>query len=129
MTMPSPAYVYRAEVVKVFDGDTIGVIVDVGFTISHGNKREPMVFRFAGVDVYETTLRAGTTLEEKQKGLMAKAWLEQRLPSGTEVVIQSIKQDGESAKFGRYLAYVWHQGENLSEKMISLGFDKNQKAV
>jgi micrococcal nuclease len=124
MTMPQPSYIYRAEVVKVFDGDTIGVIVDLGFTSSHGNKREPMVFRFAGIDVFETTLRAGTTPEEKQKGLEAKSWLAARLPAGTEVVLQSIKQDGESAKFGRYLAYVWHDGENLSDKMASLGFGK-----
>jgi endonuclease YncB( thermonuclease family) len=125
---PVPSYTYAAEVQEVVDGDTIRVVVDLGFSASLGNKRHPMNFRFADIDVFETTLRAGTTPEEKLKGLEAKAWLSARLPVGTEVVIVSRKAEGEDAKFGRYLAVVWHQGECLNEKMVELGFEKPKKA-
>jgi endonuclease YncB( thermonuclease family) len=126
-TAPIPSYIYAAEVREVVDGDTIGVIVDLGFTSSHGNKKKPMRFRFADIDVFETSLRAGTTPEDKTKGLEAKAWLAARLPVGTEVVIVSQKAEGEDAKFGRYLAVVWHQGECLNDKMVELGFTKPKK--
>jgi endonuclease YncB( thermonuclease family) len=124
MIAPVPNYTYYAEVLEVVDGDTIGVSVSLGFTASHGNKKKPMRFRFADIDVYETTLRNGTTPEQKLKGLEAKAWLSARLPVGTEIVLVSRKAEGEDAKFGRYLAVVWHNGECINDKMVELEFTK-----
>jgi endonuclease YncB( thermonuclease family) len=127
MIAPTPNYTYYAEILEVVDGDTIGVLTSLGFTVSHGNNKKPMRFRFADIDVYETTLRAGTTPEEKIKGLEAKAWLAARLPVGTIVVLVSKKSEGEDAKFGRYLATVWHDGECINDKMVELGFTKPKK--
>lgn len=90
-----PAYCYRAEVVRVIDGDTIDVQLDVGFN-THIHKR----LRFLGIDTWE--IRGG----EREKGLAAKARLENLLAvSRNKVYVQTV-MDGEG-KYGRVLAWVW----------------------
>lgn len=123
MTAPVDNYVRAAKVTHVYDGDTIAAIVDLGYVVSIGNDRKPVRYRLANIDAFETTLRAGTTPEEKAKGIAAKAWLTERL-LGQDVTIESKKLDGEDAKFWRYLAVVWHNGECINDKMVELGFTK-----
>ena len=55
------------EVVKVVDGDTIDIIIDLGFDLT---KKERV--RLAGIDTPESRTR---DLEEKKFGLEAKAFL------------------------------------------------------
>lgn len=118
---PSVDYVYNATVTKVYDGDTLGCVVDLGFSAAIGNPKKPMVFRLSGIDAFETTLRDHTTPEQKQRGLEAKLWLTERV-LGKQIVLHS---KGEDAKFGRYLAEVWYEGESINEKMRTLGFTKS----
>ncbi len=90
-----PTYTYKAKVVKIIDGDTMDVKIDVGFN-THIFKR----IRLLGVDTWE--LRGS----EKEKGQVAKEYVEQimRICEG-EVFIQT-EMDAEG-KYGRLLAWVW----------------------
>ena len=58
-------YIYRAQLDRVVDGDTIDAMIDVGFDI-WVKKR----IRYMGIDTWESRTR---DLEEKKKGLAAKA--------------------------------------------------------
>ena len=58
------AYQFKAELIKVVDGDTIDADIDLGFDISV-HKR----IRLAGIDSPESRTR---DLEEKQRGLPLK---------------------------------------------------------
>ena len=108
-------YEYKAQCVKVVDGDTIDCVVDLGFKVNVGPER----FRLYGIDAPETTLRGDTTPEEKAAGLELKAWLKERI-EGKEVVLRTFKDD--KGKYGRYLAVVIHDGVNLNEFMFEEGW-------
>ena len=58
-------YIYRAKLDRVVDGDTVDALIDVGFDIWFKKR-----IRFMGLDAWESRTR---DLEEKQKGLAAKA--------------------------------------------------------
>ncbi len=90
-------YEYRATIIKVIDGDTVDVDIDLGFDIVIKDER----VRIAGIDTPESRTR---DLEEKKFGLAAKARVKQLL--GKNCVLQTqINKNGEDmkGKFGRIL--------------------------
>ena len=89
-----PNYVYRATVIKIVDGDTIDVELDVGFNTSIRKR-----LRFYGIDTWE--VRG----DEREKGLIAKARLTEILDQADHIYVQ-IKMD-TTGKYGRVLAIVW----------------------
>ena len=86
-------YHYKATVVRVVDGDTLYLDVDLGFFV-----RLTINVRLYGLNTPEVIGK------DREAGLKAKAYVEQTLPPGTLVVIQSYKQE----KYGRYLADLWY---------------------
>ena len=90
-------YEYRATVIKVVDGDTVDVDIDLGFGIVLSDER----VRIAGIDTPESRTR---DKEEKKFGLVAKARVKQLLGK-TCVLKTQINKDGEDmkGKFGRIL--------------------------
>ena len=94
MELQLPHYTYRATVVKVIDGDTIDVDIDVGF---HTTLRKRL--RFLGIDTWE--VRG----EEKEKGLIAKARLQEVLDQAETIYVQTVMD--ATGKYGRVLAWVW----------------------
>lgn len=90
-------YEYRATVIKVVDGDTVDVDIDLGFGIVLSDER----VRIAGIDTPESRTR---DKEEKKFGLAAKARVKQLLGK-TSVLKTQINKDGEDmkGKFGRIL--------------------------
>ena len=94
-------YNYRAKLVKVIDGDTIDAMIDVGFDIWIKKR-----IRYKGIDTWESRTR---DLEEKKKGLAAKARNKELLES---VSYKSgyfrIKSYG-TGKYGRVLADIYIQ--------------------
>lgn len=97
---------YKAKTVRVLDGDSIEVSIDLGFNIWFKE-----IVRLAGIDAPETR---GPT---KNAGLAAKSFLEALLPAGTLVTLQTQKAT-VSEKYGRYLARVILDGLDLSDHMI-----------
>lgn len=87
-------YKRNAKVRRVVDGDTIDVDVDLGF---HVYTRQRL--RLLRVDTPEVRGK------EREEGLKYKAFVEYRLPVGSNVIVQSYK----TGKYGRYLAEVWYQ--------------------
>jgi micrococcal nuclease len=90
-------YEYRATIVKIIDGDTVDVDIDLGFGIVLSDER----VRIAGIDTPESRTR---DKEEKKFGLAAKARVKQLLGK-TCVLKTQINKNGEDmkGKFGRIL--------------------------
>lgn len=90
-------YEYRATIRRWVDGDTVDLDIDLGFGIVYANQR----VRLFGIDAFESRTR---DLQEKQKGLAAKDFVERMAPNGTQVILRSLK-DGKG-KFGRILGEI-----------------------
>lgn len=86
---------YNFKLVKVVDGDTIDVDIDLGFGVWLRNQR----IRMMGIDTPESRTR---DLEEKKFGLIAKEKLIQLLANAS--CLKTYKD--EKGKFGRILADV-----------------------
>jgi len=86
---------YSAEVIRIVDGDTLDAEIDIGFDV-FVKKR----IRLFGIDTWESRTK---DLEEKKKGLAAKARLEELLhKNGNKFLLQS----HELGKYGRVLGSI-----------------------
>jgi micrococcal nuclease len=103
------------EVKNVVDGDTIDVIIDLGFDILFSSR-----VRLAGIDTPESRT---TDKAEKALGLEAKEYLKKHLKDAKSVVIRTEKMDS-SEKYGRILGWVYVNGESesINNKMINDGY-------
>ena len=107
------------EVVKVIDGDTIDVVIDLGFDLY---KKERV--RIAGVDTPEKRTRDA---EEKALGIDATVWmqtqLQEALDSDSDLIIRT-ELEGGFGKYGRLLGwlYVGDANVSLNEQMIEDGY-------
>ncbi len=91
-------YHYKAQVVSVYDGDTIRVFIDQGLgQWNRGLGGKGVSIRFCGIDAPE---RRG---EEKVEGLKARDYLLTLIPPGSEVLIHTVKK----GKYGRFLGTIW----------------------
>jgi len=109
-------YEYRVKkVLKIVDGDTIDVDIDLGFNVSFTQR-----VRLAGIDSPESRT---TDLKEKALGLEVKEYLKHLLENAEDIVIQTEKPDS-SEKYGRILGWLFINDDDMSlnEKMISEGY-------
>ena len=109
-------YEYFVEEVKnVVDGDTIDVVIDLGFDILFASR-----VRLAGIDTPESRT---TDKAEKALGIEAKEYLKKQLKDAKSVVIRTEKLDS-SEKYGRILGWVYVNGESesVNNKMINDGY-------
>lgn len=105
---------YRvAEVTKIVDGDTIDVIIDLGFDILYKNR-----VRLFGIDTPESRT---ANAEEKVRGLLSKKFLEDHFKSSKKIVIKTHKGE-ETGKFGRILGEIFIDGVNINQKMCDEGY-------
>ena len=103
-------YEYKSRVIKVVDGDTIDVDIDLGFDIILSNQR----IRLKGIDTPESRTR---DLEEKKFGLLAKEMVESYCPVGSTVTLRTSKD--ERGKFGRILGdFIIY--DSVSDSWVSL---------
>ena len=89
-------YEYSCKIVKVIDGDTVDVDIDLGFELWLKKQR----IRLYGVDTPESRTR---DLVEKKYGLAAKAFVQKFLPVGSKQVLRTELDD--RGKFGRILGH------------------------
>jgi micrococcal nuclease len=109
-------YEYRVKkVLKVVDGDTIDVDIDLGFNVSYTQR-----VRLAGIDTPESRTK---DLKEKALGLEVKDYLSAKLKDAKVVVIKTELPDS-SEKYGRILGwlYVDEASISLNELMIKEGY-------
>ena len=109
-------YEYRVKkVLKVVDGDTIDVDIDLGFDISFTSR-----VRLAGIDTPESRT---TDKMEKALGLEVKKKLGELVASAKTIVIKTEKPDS-SEKYGRILGWLYLDGAEMSvnEALIAGGY-------
>jgi micrococcal nuclease len=109
-------YEYRVKkVLKIVDGDTIDVDIDLGFDISFTSR-----VRLAGIDTPESRT---TNKEEKVLGLEVKDRLKNLISTANTVVIRTEKPDS-SEKYGRILGWLFLDGaeKSVNEALIADGY-------
>jgi micrococcal nuclease len=106
---------YVRKVENVVDGDTIDVLIDLGFDILFQSR-----VRLAGIDTPESRTK---DLAEKALGLESKEYLKKHLKDAKSVVIKTEKMDS-SEKYGRILGWVYINGDtvSLNDMMINDGY-------
>ena len=106
-------YHYKAKVLRVVDGDTYDMEVDLGFGIKFNAR-----FRLNGIDTPETWRPKSEA--EREHGERATARVKE-LIEGKEATIYSYKL----GIYGRYSADVFDErGESLAEILKREGFEK-----
>jgi micrococcal nuclease len=121
MAAPKP-YHYNAELVRVVDGDTIIVNIDLGFDIILKNK----TLRLSKIDSYESKIntrakkqstKLGISIDEViSRGKSGKEWLVEYLKN-KPIIVNTIETDS----FGRWLAIVYVGDEELNNKLLMEG--------
>jgi endonuclease YncB( thermonuclease family) len=88
-------YIYKAELIRVVDGDTVDLIIDLGFDTLRKER-----FRLYGVDAPEMNTA---------KGKEAKAWLIGVLGPYGAIYVQTIQlaTKAKRDKYGRFLAVLY----------------------
>ena len=95
-------YEYRVKIIKVVDGDTVDVDIDLGFGVWLKKQR----IRLFGIDTPESRTR---DKEEKKYGKAASAFLKDHLKIGVPHL--RTYKDGKG-KFGRILGEFWVEEHN-----------------
>lgn len=109
-------YEYRVkQVLRVVDGDTIDVDIDLGFDISFTSR-----VRLAGIDTPESRT---TDKKEKALGLEVKQRLKEILSKSSSLVIRTEKPDS-TEKYGRILGWLFIDGaeKSINEGLIADGY-------
>jgi micrococcal nuclease len=106
---------YVRKVENVVDGDTIDVLIDLGFDILFSSR-----VRLAGIDTPESRTK---DLKEKALGLESKEYLKKALKDAKSVVIKTEKMNS-TEKFGRILGWIYVNGDtvSLNDMMINDGY-------
>lgn len=105
-------FIYNCKINKVLDGDTVLVDIDLGFNIILSNQK----IRLAGIDTPESRT---TNKEEKERGMLSKKKLSEKLPIGSYQKIQTLKSENVDDKFGRILGvFIIEDGSSLNQWMI-----------
>ena len=88
-------YIYKAELIRVVDGDTVELIIDLGFDTSRKER-----FRLYGIDAPEMNTAEGKA---------AKAWLREALQPLEAIYVQTIQLSTKAKrdKYGRFLAVLY----------------------
>jgi micrococcal nuclease len=95
-------YEYKAEVLSIYDGDTMNVLIDLGLNIKVKKQ-----LRLYGIDTPE--LRG----IEKEYGILARDYVRRMIPIGSKILVAT--QRDSTGKYGRLLADVWFTDDVLGE--------------
>tara|TARA_R110000868_G_scaffold207421_2_gene456441 strand:- start:593 stop:1036 length:444 start_codon:yes stop_codon:yes gene_type:complete len=105
-------YEYKAKIVRVIDGDTVDIDIDLGFGVMIVKER----VRIMGIDTPESRTRDKV---EKLFGLASKVRLKELLGKGAKLVCKKYDAKG---KFGRILGdFELEDGRLVTDIMISEG--------
>jgi micrococcal nuclease len=98
-------YIYKASLIRVVDGDTVELMINLGFDTSRRER-----FRLYGVDAPEMNTAAGKE---------AKAWLVGVLGPYEAIYVQTIQLETKAKrdKYGRFLAVLYDELPTLVPTM------------
>jgi micrococcal nuclease len=108
-------YTYRATPVKIVDGDTCDLDIDLGFYTHLVTQR----FRLYGINAPELHSKKA---KERALALKARLRVAELLPFGQNVTIESLKATPEREKYGRWLAIIVNaDGINVNDTLVAEG--------
>ena len=114
-------YDYRCKIVRVVDGDTVDVDIDLGFGAWLHKER----VRLYGIDTPESRTR---DLEEKKYGLIAKQKIKDFMPVDSMQTLVTVKD--KAGKFGRILGkFLIYDKKTDSEMTINDWMIREHHAV
>ena len=114
-----PQYIYHnVNVVRVIDGDTLVLEIDLGFGLTYKD-----TFRLNRINAPEIKGK------QRELGLKVKYYIEARFgiyssPDESNYSLKDISdyitkiQTFKKGKYGRYLCEVWVGGKNLSDELV-----------
>jgi len=102
-------YEYGCTVTRVVDGDTVDVVLDLGFSILHKCR-----VRLYGIDTPESRTR---DKDEKVRGKLAAKFLKDAIDNGKKVILRTKLKDSKG-KYGRVLGEVVVDDININVSMI-----------
>ena len=111
-------YRYRCKILKVIDGDTVDVDIDLGFGVWMHKER----VRVHGIDTPESRTRDKV---EKGFGNASKEFVKKQLPVGSTQVLLTVRDrsgDDKRGKFGRILGDFQLEKTKLTNIMLSEGY-------
>lgn len=103
----TPAYRYRAELIRIIDADTLKLRVDLGFGVW-----AVVTVRVRGIDTPELRTPEGDA---------AKAAVVRLFESAPAIVITTYK---DQQTFARWVADVWIDGELFADRLRADGWAK-----
>ena len=98
-------YNYNANIISVYDGDTVTANFDLGFYTKFTEKK----IRLYGINTPE--LRG----ESREAGLISRDWLRERV---LHKLIQVKTFKDSTGKYGRYLGELFVKDENLNQLLL-----------
>lgn len=113
-------YIYKSIVVRIVDGDTIDLDIDLGFYCWLKKQR----VRLKEIDTPEIRTR---DLEEKKYGKLATKFVENFCPVGTTVYLKSTL--GDTGKFGRLLGDIYKLDDHTHSNSLNDALLKARHAV
>ena len=114
-------YEYKCKIVRVVDGDTVDVDIDLGFGMWMHKER----IRLHGIDTPESRTR---DLVEKKFGLEAKKMVETYMPVGSIQTLVTVQD--KAGKFGRILGkFKIYDGKEDRQTTINEWMIENHYAV
>ncbi len=111
-------YHYKAKVERIIDGDTIDVVIDLGFKITTYQR-----IRLANINTPETYIVKKDS-EEYKKGVISRLYVEQRIAANhNEIELQTEKI---TEKYGRYIGIIWlaDSTTTLNDELVEKGLAK-----
>ena len=108
-------YTYHATVDRVVDGDTIDLIIDLGFKITTNQR-----IRLRGINTPET-YNVKKDSEEYKAGMKAKEYVLKRMEENQNHVI--IETEKDIGKYGRYIGIIRmaDSNESLNDELVNKG--------
>lgn len=107
-------YLYFADVIRWVDGDTVELIIDMGFDFTFGKTDKPIVGRLVPIDTPE---RGEVNYKE------ATTFSKEHAPEGTKCLVRTIKVKGKlKDNFGRYFVIIYSlEGISVNDGLLASG--------
>lgn len=102
---PEPNYVFRAELVRVVNGNSVAMNIDLGFGVWVHNQTLTLL----------DTEASGPDEAEKEKSQERTGRLRELLTESTDIIVKTVRD--KDAKPVRYLAVIWADGININEEI------------
>ena len=115
MAKKPASFEYNGTLVKVLDGDTIDCYIDLGFDLKIKKR-----IRYMGIDTWESRTR---DLDEKAKGLLAKARNKELLEAGVFKIVSF-----GTGKFGRVLGEIFVFPDSVGHE-VSENIDRSSDGL